>query len=132
MFPAVRLSLLVALVFMVAPFSCFASSSAPRPPHLGDGVLIEAPIPEYPDRAREKHMHANGAYYLRVNITTGRVTQVMVAHSTGSAWLEDAALKALRQWRFKPGVLVHHDVRKPLLKPPIAKDECLFMVPVSF
>jgi TonB family protein len=131
MFPAARLSLLVALVSMVAPLSSFAAGPVARP-RVPAGLLLEAPIPEYPDRAREKHMHANGAYFLRVNITTGRVTQVLIAQSTGNAWLEDAAVKALRKWRFKPSALVHHDVRNPRFKPPIAKDECLFMVPVSF
>ena len=94
--------------------------------------MLEAPKPDYPDAAKQRNEHGTGVYLLRTKIATGVVTEIIIGQSTGSVLLDDAAMKALRRWRFKPGVLVHRDIHKPRLKRPIAKDECLVLVPVTF
>ena len=125
------LSVFIAL--FVANLSCFAAASARvTRPQVAMDRMIEAPKPEYPDKARRRHQHGNGVFLLRTNIQSGRVTQVIVAQSTLYVLLDDAAVKALRQWRFKPGVLTHRDIHKPRLNPPISKEECLVLVPVTF
>lgn len=94
--------------------------------------MISAPAPEYPLEAREKLERGSGVFLLRAKIHSGRVTQVIVARSTNYKSLDAAAVKAFRQWRFKPDVLVHRDIHKPRLTPPVAADECLVLVPVTF
>lgn len=94
--------------------------------------LVEAPRPQDPYEGQQRRPHGTGAFLLRTIIQSGRVTQVIVGQSTGDSLPDAAAMKALRQWRFKPGVLVHRDIHKPRLDPPISKEECLVMVPVTF
>src|SRR5205807_5645400 len=91
--------------------------------------MIEAPKPQDPYEGQRRRPHGTGAFLLRTIIQSGRVTQVIVGQSTGDTLLDAAAVKALRQWRFKPGVLVHRDIHKPRLNPPISKEECLVLVP---
>jgi TonB family protein len=94
--------------------------------------LLKAPKPENPYEGQRRQPHGTGAFLLRTNIQSGRVTQVIVGQTTGYALLDAAALKALRQWQFKPGVLVHTEITKPRLNPPISKEQCLVLVPVTF
>jgi protein TonB len=48
-------------------------------------------------------MGEQGVVVLRVMIETdGRAAQVVVARSSGSARLDQAAIAAIRQWRFIP------------------------------
>jgi protein TonB len=125
------LSLFIAL--FASNLSCFAAASARETPRQdATKLVIESPKPEYPDQARQRHQHGTGVFLLRTNIQSGRVTQVIVAQSTLYVLLDDAAVKALRQWRFKPGALIHTEITKPRLNPPISKEECLVLIPVTF
>jgi TonB family protein len=49
---------------------------------------------------------------MTVNQATGAVTDVVMAQSTGSAILDNAAKSAFRRWRFKPGTVTK--VRTPI------------------
>ena len=121
------------MVLLAASLSCAAAASAQvTRPQVPMTQIIEAPKPWYPDVARRHNIHGNGVFLLRTNIPSGRVTQVIVGQTTGSPLLDEEAVKAFRQWRFKPGALTHRDIHKPRLKPPISKDECLVMIPVTF
>jgi TonB family protein len=125
------LSVFVAL--FAATLSCIAAAPAPVVrPRVATGRMIEAPKPENPYEGQRRQPHGTGAFLLRTNIQSGRVTQVIVGQTTGDGLLDVAAVKALRRWRFKPGVLVHRDIHKPRLDPPISKEECLVLVPVTF
>jgi TonB family protein len=116
-----------------ATLSCSAAAHAPvTRPRVATDQILEAPKPENPYEGQRRQPHGTGAFLLRTNIQSGRVTQVIVGQTTGNGLLDAAAVKALRQWRFKPGVLTHRDIHKPLLNPPISKEECLVLVPVTF
>jgi TonB family protein len=126
-----------ALFFFVGLFSvnlCWPveTSGQVARPQVAMSDILEAPKPWYPDEAERHRIHGSGVFLLRTNIQSGRVTEVIVGQTTGNPLLDTEAVKALRRWRFKPGILVHRDIHKPQLKRPITKDECLVMVPVTF
>ena len=100
--------------------------------HRDAATLLNAPDPEYPLEAKQRHERGSGVFLLRVTIHSGRVTQVIVARSCGYKSLDDAAVRGFLQWRFKPDVLVHRDIHKPRLTPPVSVGECLVLVPLTF
>jgi TonB family protein len=61
--------------------------------------LISRVEPEYPAQALAQHIQGSVIIHVQVG-TDGRVQQVRVA--TGDPLLADAAVAAVRQWRFKP------------------------------
>jgi TonB family protein len=62
-----------------------------------------APRPQYPYQARSRHMTGSGVCVVEVNAGSGSVTSASMAQSVGNPILDNAALSAFRQWRFKPG-----------------------------
>ena len=75
-------------------------------------VAISAPRPEYPYEARRARLTGSGVAVMTVNPSTGAVTDVVMAQSTGSPILDNAATSAFRRWRFKPGTVTK--VRTPI------------------
>jgi TonB family protein len=65
--------------------------------------VLYAPRPEYSYEARSKHLEGRGSYIMHVR-RDGSVSRVEVVRSTGHMILDHAVVRALRQWRFKPGV----------------------------
>ena len=66
-------------------------------------LAVYAPRPAYPYEARSKHMTGIAIVLLNVDSSTGIVTSAQLLKSTGHKILDDSALEAFRQWRFKPG-----------------------------
>jgi TonB family protein len=67
-------------------------------------AIASNPQPVYPTIARQKRIQGHGMF--RLNLAKdGRVASIQIVKSTGSKILDDAAEKALRQWRFKPGAM---------------------------
>ena len=75
-----------------------------------DAVL--APYPQYPSQlwpsgtdsaARIRYNHRDGLYRLNIDLNTGRVRQITIISSTGSALLDTASTSAFKHWVFKPG-----------------------------
>ena len=64
-------------------------------------VVVYAPMPVVP--ASAQHLSGRGLYV--VELVNGNVEDVRVVKSTGYKVLDDAAIVALRQWRFKPHVI---------------------------
>jgi TonB family protein len=58
--------------------------------------------PEYPREARDKGLTGKGVAVVKVDPATGHVTSVSMIKSTGHDILDNAALRAFRQWRFRP------------------------------
>jgi TonB family protein len=73
---------------------------------------LYAARPRYPYEARAKSMQGTGVVLMRVDSRTGYVTSAQMLKSTGHKLLDDAALEAFRQWRFKPGTV--SVVRSPI------------------
>lgn len=74
-------------------------------PDLGgdsEPVLDHAPTPKYPRLAQARGWE--GVVEVRITVAAdGTVSDVQVETSSGHSLLDDAALKAVRQWRFTPG-----------------------------
>lgn len=66
--------------------------------------------PEYPRQARENGLMGKGVAVLKVDPATGRVTSVSMVKSTGHEILDNAALRAFRQWRYRPGGITTFEI----------------------
>jgi protein TonB len=66
-------------------------------------LALNAPRPEYPYEARRQKITGSGAAVMSVDSGTGNVTDVRMSTSTGSPFLDNAAIAGFRRWRFKPG-----------------------------
>ncbi|HEX8679299.1 MAG TPA: energy transducer TonB [Chthoniobacterales bacterium] len=66
-------------------------------------VVVHQVPPEYPFEARRSRITGKGILVGEVDLKSGVVTSVRMEKSTGSRILDQAALSAFRQWRFKPG-----------------------------
>jgi TonB family protein len=65
--------------------------------------LISGVSPEYPPEAEKNHLTGTGMALLKIDQRTGKVVRVVMYISTGEPILDQAAIKALSQWQFKPG-----------------------------
>ena len=72
---------------------------------------VASPGPGYPEEAQKSKVVGSGLYELRIN-SAGKVTDVAIAKSSGSAVLDQAARSSFMKWRFKPAVFVR--VRVPV------------------
>ena len=77
----------------------------------GQGPVLVKVLPDYPYPARDQHLEGSGLYRLNIK-PDGTVSSVTVLKSTGHMLLDQAAIHAFRQWRFKPGVL--HVLKIPI------------------
>ena len=73
--------------------------------HSAQALALRAPRPTYPLFARERRWTGAGVAILEINRDTGNVVSVSMGKSTGHKILDQAALAAFRQWRFKPGTV---------------------------
>lgn len=79
-------------------------AALPLWPHLTRAAIaVYAPRPTYPYEARAKRLQGSGVVIVSVDSATGNVIDAVMASSTGSKILDEAALTAFRQWRFRPG-----------------------------
>lgn len=68
-------------------------------------LAINAPRPEYPYEARRQRVTGSGIVTMTIDPMSGNVSRVSMSKSTGSPFLDNAALTAFRRWRFKPGAV---------------------------
>jgi len=68
-------------------------------------LAIYAPRPNYPSEARSQRITGSGVCVVSVDPRNGSVTEASMAQSTGDPRLDNAAIRAFRQWRFKPGTV---------------------------
>jgi TonB family protein len=71
-------------------------------PEVAEGSLLYRVEPEYPAEARRQQMQGSVVLDVRMG-RNGTVQEVKVA--SGQAVLADAAMAAVKQWRFKPRVV---------------------------
>ena len=72
-----------------------------RAPWMTD--VVKAVTPDYPYEYRAAHVGGSGVFRATLNMNTGSVTNVTVLKSTGTSMFDSSAVKALRQWQWKPG-----------------------------
>ena len=90
---------------------CLCASRLPAPiiedfdPSALPAHVVFAPKPDYPKKARQKHLAGSGVFILHVDPKTGTVTSVDIEKSIGHKMLDDAAIQGLSRWRFEPGTL---------------------------
>ncbi len=75
-------------------------------------LAINAPRPQYPYEARSRRITGSGVCVATVDPGSGNVTGASMTQSIGNSMLDDAALSAFRQWRFRPGTV--SQVRIPI------------------
>ena len=66
---------------------------------------ISAPRPEYPYEARRQKLTGDGVVSMNVDPVTGNVTSVSMSKTTGSPFLDNAAIAGFKRWRFRPGTV---------------------------
>lgn len=69
----------------------------------GAAAMIFKPRIQYPYEARRNRITGSGIIVVELDRATGKVKSASMAPSTGSGILDQAALSAFRQARFKPG-----------------------------
>lgn len=113
-------------VFAASPQALFALGKEAQK------LAVYTPQPQYPPEALARHISGSGTFVLRVHVKTGRVVSARVSQSTGSPLLDSAAMRALAQWRFKPGALTPIGVISPWRHDPFGKEDALLKVPITF
>jgi TonB family protein len=93
---------------------------------------IYTPAPQYPAEAAARHIRGSGIFIICVHVKTGLVVSAWASQSIGSPLLDSAAIRALSQWRFKPGMLTPIGVVAPQLHEPFGKEDALLKVPITF
>lgn len=67
------------------------------------GMAVSAPLPEYPYQAKHANITGSGVCAMMIDTASGKVTDAMMAQSTGNAILDKVTTETFRRWRFKPG-----------------------------
>ena len=104
------LSYLLLFIFLVGPsVTLFGKENSALKVALVVGgpkaLALNAPRPEYPYEARANWLTGHGVCVIKVDVRTGQAKTGTMSQSTGYKILDEAALKAFRQWRFKPGTV---------------------------
>jgi TonB family protein len=118
-------------ILAIALFAVSASA-AERVAVSKTAMAIYAPAPKYPFLALIAHEEGVGIFVFRVDIKSGRVKNVIVAKSTGYKDLDAATVKALKQWKFKPEEVRSIKQIFPNSTDPLASEDGLVKVPVTF
>lgn len=70
-------------------------------PPSTDAYELKNPAPAYP--AMSKKLKEEGIVLLKILVTKdGRVTEIEIKNSSGFKRLDDAAIKAIKRWKFNP------------------------------
>jgi TonB family protein len=79
---------------------------------VAQAMALSAPLPEYPYEAKHANITGTGVCVMIVDTASGKVTNAMMAQSTGNAVLDKVTTETFRRWRFKPGSV--SQVRVPI------------------
>jgi protein TonB len=100
------LSIVAVVAFAAtAPEALARAPFVAKTPEEAKPFALKHPYPEYPLEARRLRLMGKGIVVGIVDRKSGNVTSVTMEKSTGHAILDDAVLRAFRQWRFKPGTI---------------------------
>jgi protein TonB len=104
--PAAQLAQEAAPLPTEVPATTVTAVAAPEPvpappPAPSEAVAVSRPMPVYPPLSRR--LGEAGRVRLMVQVLAdGRVGEVSVVESSGYARLDEAAIEAIRRWRFTP------------------------------
>jgi len=70
---------------------------------ISTGDMIFAPKPEYPYDERAHHNEGTAVVRMDIDLKTGNTAYVTLIRSSGFPKLDEAAIRTLAKWRFKPG-----------------------------
>lgn len=100
----------------VPPAPSFAETPAEATPPRFDADYLDNPKPVYP--ALSRRMGEQGKVLLRVRVdAAGRASEVLVHSGSGAERLDQAALAAVRRWKFVPARLGDVPVAATVLVP---------------
>jgi TonB family protein len=68
-------------------------------------LAISAPPPEYPYEARRRKITGDAIVLMTVDPMSGSVISVSMSKTTGSPFLDNAAMTGFKRWRFRPGTV---------------------------
>jgi TonB family protein len=86
---------------IVRPSTNMHPGSLPVP--SAKAFATSAPRPEYPYEARRLKITGDGIVVMTVDPVAGNVISVSMSKTTGSAFLDNAAVTGFKRWRFRPG-----------------------------
>ncbi len=69
---------------------------------LAKAFALSAPRPEYPYEARRQKTTGDEVVVMTVDPVTGNVLNVSMSRTTGSPFLDNAAVTGFRRWHFRP------------------------------
>ena len=98
--------LISAGIILIVSSALGATAASDNRKLVPEEYAVYTPRPEYPLFAREHGQAGSGVAVIQIDPSTGKVTDAVMAQSTGTRALDDAALDAFRQWKFKPGTIV--------------------------
>ena len=89
----------------VTPLVRLRNTAPPRSMGLSTAKVfaVSAPRPEYPYEARRQKITGDGVVVMNIDPATGSVTSVSMSKTTGSPFLDNAAIAGFKRWRFRPG-----------------------------
>lgn len=79
--------------------------AASLPVSSAKAFAVSAPRPEYPYEARRQKITGDGVVVMTVDPVTGNVISVSMSTTTGSPFLDNAAVTGFKRWRFRPGTV---------------------------
>ncbi len=101
---------------VAAPAKGAPGPGDPVTPPGFDAAYLNNPAPVYPLVSRRSH--EQGTVLLRVRVSgEGAALEVLIEHSSGSPHLDEAALAAVRRWRFVPATRGSESVEAWVLVP---------------
>ena len=101
-----RLPLTLAIALVTLPYVVECEVAV-----KGHGPVLVKVLPDYPYAACDQRLEGSGLYRLNIK-PDGTVSSVTILKSTGHILLDQAAIHAFRQWRFRPGTL--HILKAPI------------------
>jgi protein TonB len=94
----------------------FDDSPGPRGPVYADLKLLEVTAPRYPSRCLRLGIEGRVKVHVLVG-ENGRAQEVTLGESSGDASLDEAAMEAVRKWRFEPAMRNGMPVRAWVVAP---------------
>src|SRR5438045_2779846 len=86
--------------------SAQAAPPSPLNKDTNELVAVSAPRPEYPYEARRSKITGSGIVAITIDVVTGAVADAVMLQSIGNPILDNAAVSALRRWKFKRGIAI--------------------------